>query len=46
MHTSDRVIGTWKRRNSDPDLMSDTKLMEMKPPLDEMIVQLLSIEKE
>jgi hypothetical protein len=46
MHISDRVVGTWKRRNSDPDLASDEKLMEMKPPLDDIIVQLLSIEKE
>jgi hypothetical protein len=45
MQTSDRVIGKWERRNSDPDLSPDLDLVFVKPPLDETVVQLIAIEK-
>jgi hypothetical protein len=45
MQTSDRVIGKWVRRNSDPDLSHDIGLVDLKPPLDENVVQLIAVEK-
>lgn len=40
MQVSDRVIGKWERRNSDPDLTGDLKTVYMKPPLDEAVIAL------
>jgi hypothetical protein len=45
MQTSDRVIGKWERRNSDPDLRPDLDIVFINPPLDETIVQLVAVEK-
>lgn len=42
----DRVIGKWERRNSDPDFDDDLNMVNLNPPLDENIVQLLSIDKQ
>jgi hypothetical protein len=44
MQTSDRVIGNWSRRNSDPDLSPDLCIVNLKPPLDENIIHLLAID--
>jgi hypothetical protein len=44
MRTADRVIGKWIRRNSDPDLTQDLSLVSVKPPLDENIIHLLTID--
>jgi hypothetical protein len=41
MQVSDRVIGKWERRNSDPDLSDDLKMVHVKPPLDEAIISLV-----
>jgi hypothetical protein len=40
MRVSDRVIGKWERRNSDPDLSDELKAVYMKPPLDETVIAL------
>ncbi|OHT08106.1 hypothetical protein TRFO_23462 [Tritrichomonas foetus] len=45
MKVGDRVVGRWERRNSDPDFDDELNMVEVNPPLDENIVQLLSIEK-
>jgi hypothetical protein len=45
MQTSNRVIGKWERRNSDPDLTAELDLVFVKPPLDETVMQLIAIEK-
>jgi hypothetical protein len=44
MRTGDRVIGKWIRRNSDPDLNQDLSLVSVKPPLDENIIHLLTLD--
>lgn len=46
MQTSNRVIGKWERRNSDPDFADDIQIVNVNPPLDENIIQLLSIERD
>ncbi|KAK8889594.1 hypothetical protein M9Y10_034345 [Tritrichomonas musculus] len=46
MKAGDRVIGKWERRNSDPDFDDDLDMVNLNPPLDENIVQLLSIDKQ
>ena len=45
MKTSDRVIGRWERRNSDPDFDMNLDVVNLNPPLDETVVQLLSLDK-
>lgn len=44
LQIGNRVIGKWKRRNSDPDLTEEVDMVDIKPPLDENIIQLLSLE--
>ena len=44
LQTSDRVVGKWKRRNSDPEIDPD-QFIELKPPLDDSIIQLLQFDK-
>lgn len=45
LQTSNRILSKWERRNSDPNLLDDTPLVITKPPFDDNIIQLLSIEK-
>lgn len=45
MRIGDRVIGKWKRRNSDTDYDEELDMVNLNPPLDENIVQLLQIDK-
>lgn len=42
---SDRVMSSWKRRNSDPDIDA-AELVDLKPSLDESILSLLNQNKE
>lgn len=44
MQTSNRVIGKWQRRNSDPDFTPDVNMVDMKPPLDEQTLELFDRE--
>ena len=44
MQTSNRVIGKWERRNSDPDFTEDLPMVDMKPPLDEHAIELFDRE--
>ena len=44
LQTSDRVVGRWKRRNSDPEIDPD-QYIDLKPPLDDSIIQLLQFDK-
>ena len=45
MKTGDRVISKWERRNSDPDIDINTEIVNLNPPLDDNVIQLLSLDK-
>ncbi|EAY23008.1 hypothetical protein TVAG_182440 [Trichomonas vaginalis G3] len=43
--TADRVVGKWERRNSDPEI-NPQEYVDLKPPLDDAIIQLLQLDKD
>lgn len=45
LQISNRVIGKWQRRNSDPEI-DPSNFVDLKPPLEDNIIQLLQVDKE